>query len=203
MGAAFQPWIYTNMETNNFVESWYNQLKTTYLERKKSRRADHLVFILVNDIEPNFISNTMRIQLNIGRMGLEERRRRRRELDAEAINEEMAGLMIKEIDEDENGVTTYEMETFTIDDVTYGINIVVEEMKSCSCPDFFWYGIVFKHMFLLKIFGRNILLLTVTCNMSALVILDASTVPSEEEYVDLVDAKTRISCNGLDIVTSL
>ncbi|KAI9272145.1 hypothetical protein EDC94DRAFT_655555 [Helicostylum pulchrum] len=39
------------MESNNFVESWYNQLKTTYLERKRNRRADHLAFILVNDIE--------------------------------------------------------------------------------------------------------------------------------------------------------
>ncbi|KAG2232120.1 hypothetical protein INT48_006797 [Thamnidium elegans] len=44
-----------NMETNNFVESWHNQSKTTYLERKRNERADRLIFILVNDIEPDFI----------------------------------------------------------------------------------------------------------------------------------------------------
>lgn len=35
--AAFQPQTYTNIETNNFVESWHNQLKSTYLERKRNR----------------------------------------------------------------------------------------------------------------------------------------------------------------------
>ncbi|KAI8980793.1 hypothetical protein BDB01DRAFT_709966, partial [Pilobolus umbonatus] len=83
--AAFQPQTYTNMETNNFVESWHNQLKSTYMERKRNRRVDRLIFILINDIEADFVANTNRIQLNVGRMGPEERRRKR-ELDAEAIN---------------------------------------------------------------------------------------------------------------------
>ncbi|KAI9362836.1 hypothetical protein BD770DRAFT_296584, partial [Pilaira anomala] len=84
--AAFQPQTYGNMETNNFVESWHNHVKSTYLERKRNRTADRLLYIITNDIEPDFIANTNRIQLNIGRMGPEERRRRRRELDAESIN---------------------------------------------------------------------------------------------------------------------
>ncbi|KAI8091492.1 hypothetical protein BDF21DRAFT_302965, partial [Thamnidium elegans] len=73
-----------NMETNNFVESWHNQSKITYLERKRNERADRLIFILVNDIEPDSIEKTNRIQLNVGKMNPEEYgRRRRRELDAE------------------------------------------------------------------------------------------------------------------------
>ncbi|KAG2197003.1 hypothetical protein INT47_006950 [Mucor saturninus] len=30
--AAYQPAMYTNLETNNYVESWHNQLKAIYLE---------------------------------------------------------------------------------------------------------------------------------------------------------------------------
>lgn len=31
--AVYQPQIFTNMETNNYVESWHNQLKSIYLQR--------------------------------------------------------------------------------------------------------------------------------------------------------------------------
>ncbi|KAG2237682.1 hypothetical protein INT48_009620, partial [Thamnidium elegans] len=37
--SCYQPDIYTNMETNNYVESWHNQLKTTYLKRRPNRRV--------------------------------------------------------------------------------------------------------------------------------------------------------------------
>ncbi|KAI8890119.1 hypothetical protein K501DRAFT_160578, partial [Backusella circina FSU 941] len=65
---AFQTQYGTNMETNNYVESWHNQLKTTYLKRKPNRRLDRLIYILVNDVEPEFISNVNRVILGIGRM---------------------------------------------------------------------------------------------------------------------------------------
>lgn len=86
--AAYQPQIYNNMETNNYIESWHNQLKTMYLERKRNRRVDRLVYNLVKDVEYDYISNVARITLKIGRMGPEERRKRRREIAAEDSNEE-------------------------------------------------------------------------------------------------------------------
>ncbi|KAI8350365.1 hypothetical protein BD560DRAFT_310123, partial [Blakeslea trispora] len=82
---AHQPSRYTNMETNNYVESWHNQLKTTYLKRKANRRVDRLVYILVNDVEPDYIQNINRLNLRIGRMGPQEREARKRELCAEQI----------------------------------------------------------------------------------------------------------------------
>jgi len=91
------------METNNYVESWRNQLKTVYLHRKRNRRVDHLIYILVNNVEPDFIQNISRITLNIDRMGPEERRRR--ELDVEAINEAVVLTMIEEFADDQ--VTTF------------------------------------------------------------------------------------------------
>ncbi len=74
---AYQPAIYTSMETNNYIESWHNQLKTTHLRRKQNRRMDRLIFILINDVEDYYLQNTQRLMLNVGRMGPEERKRRR------------------------------------------------------------------------------------------------------------------------------
>ncbi|KAG1172622.1 hypothetical protein G6F70_006439 [Rhizopus microsporus] len=84
--AAFQPQIFSNMETNNFIESWHNQLKTVYLGRKRNRRVDRLISVLVDDVEPDYIDNTCRITLNVGRMGPEERRRRELVLTLTSLN---------------------------------------------------------------------------------------------------------------------
>ncbi|ORE07255.1 hypothetical protein BCV72DRAFT_205918, partial [Rhizopus microsporus var. microsporus] len=83
---TYQPAIYTNMETNNYIESWYNQLKTTYLKRKQNRRVDRLISILMNDVEEDYLQNIQRLMLNVGRMGSEERRRRTRQIKTDQIN---------------------------------------------------------------------------------------------------------------------
>ncbi|KAI8981403.1 hypothetical protein BDB01DRAFT_724108 [Pilobolus umbonatus] len=75
---AFQPDRFTNMETNNYVESWHNQLKSMYLKRKGNRRVDRLIYILVNDVEPDYISTVNRLVLRIGRMSPDEREARKK-----------------------------------------------------------------------------------------------------------------------------
>ena len=74
---AYQIQIFTNMETNNYIESWHNQLKTNYLQRKRNRRLDRLIFILVNDVHTNFMHNTARMAANIVRMSSETRETRK------------------------------------------------------------------------------------------------------------------------------
>ncbi|KAI9468441.1 MAG: hypothetical protein EXX96DRAFT_105766 [Benjaminiella poitrasii] len=76
--AVYQPQMYTNTETNNYIESWHNQLKTMYLKRKRNRRVDRLVYILVNDVEQDYIHNIQRISNNVGRLGPEERRQKKK-----------------------------------------------------------------------------------------------------------------------------
>ncbi|KAI8073669.1 hypothetical protein BDF21DRAFT_423991 [Thamnidium elegans] len=61
----------------------------------------------------------------------------------------MIALMIEKLEEDEYGIKTHKVKSFTIEDVTYNINVSEEEMKSCSCPDFVWCHIACKHMYLL------------------------------------------------------
>ncbi|CEP13527.1 hypothetical protein [Parasitella parasitica] len=144
---AFQPQVYTNMETNNFIESWHNQLKTTYMGRKRNRRVDRLIFILVNDVEPDYIHNICRISLNIGRMGPEERKRRRREMDAAGINEAVLSIMIEEPDKESN---VYRVKSFTDELLFYDIDVIDREMRTCSCSEFQWHEIACKHMYLLR-----------------------------------------------------
>ncbi|KAI8877047.1 hypothetical protein K501DRAFT_199017, partial [Backusella circina FSU 941] len=85
---ASQPQYDTNMETNNYIESWHKQLKTTYLKRKPNRRLHKLIYILVNDVEPEFISNVNQALLGIGRMGSREREEVKRIKLAEDIPSE-------------------------------------------------------------------------------------------------------------------
>ena len=84
--AAYQPQMFTNMETNNYIESWHNQLKTNYLQIKRKRRLYRLIFILVDDVHTDFMHNTARMSANIGRMSSETREARKRMI-AEEINE--------------------------------------------------------------------------------------------------------------------
>ncbi|CEI98548.1 hypothetical protein RMCBS344292_12655 [Rhizopus microsporus] len=133
------------METNNLIESWYNQLKTVYFERKKNRRADRLISVLMDDVEPDYI-NICRITFNVGRVGPEERRRRK-ELAAESINAAILETMITEPDND-SGIFT--IKSFSDNHSLYEVNVIDQEMKTCSCEDFKWNKIACKHMYLLR-----------------------------------------------------
>ncbi|ORE08728.1 hypothetical protein BCV72DRAFT_82624 [Rhizopus microsporus var. microsporus] len=86
---AYQPAIYTNVEISNYIESWHNQLKATYLKRKQNRRVDRLIFVLVNDVEEDYLQNIQRLMLNIGRIGPEERRRMARQIKIDQVNMEL------------------------------------------------------------------------------------------------------------------
>lgn len=79
---CYQPAIYTNMETNNYVESWHNQLKTTYLHRRRNHRLDFLIYILVNVIEPDMKWKKHIRENNAGPMSPQERFYRSLEIKA-------------------------------------------------------------------------------------------------------------------------
>ncbi|CEG80957.1 hypothetical protein RMATCC62417_15216 [Rhizopus microsporus] len=89
------------METNNYIESWHNQLKTNYLQRKRNRRLDRLIFILVDDVHTDFMHNTARMVVNIGRMSSETREARKRMITAEESNELSLEDMVQKVYIDE------------------------------------------------------------------------------------------------------
>ncbi|KAI9243253.1 hypothetical protein BDA99DRAFT_449249, partial [Phascolomyces articulosus] len=37
--------------TNNYIKLWHNQLKAVYLQHTHNKCFDHLIFILMNEVE--------------------------------------------------------------------------------------------------------------------------------------------------------
>ncbi|KAG1514525.1 hypothetical protein G6F53_003602 [Rhizopus delemar] len=144
--AAYVIEEHRNMRTNNYIESWHNQLKSVYLKRIKNRRLDRLVFILTNDVESDLKLDVERICFEVGRMGPELRRRRQREMVADSIPEDR---MIEMISKD--GDTQYTVESFNQENILYVVKINEDgKIASCSCSCFNFNSAVCKHMYLLK-----------------------------------------------------
>ncbi|KAI9480262.1 MAG: hypothetical protein EXX96DRAFT_633530 [Benjaminiella poitrasii] len=118
--AAYQPQMYTNMETNNYIESWHNQLKTIHLKRKRNRRVDRLV------------------------------RRRRSELVAHATNEEIIPEMITARFNDINNITAVQVRSSSSSDISYEVAVNDGILNAYSCQDFIFNKIPCKHIRLVK-----------------------------------------------------
>ena len=130
---AYQIQILTNVETNNYIESWHDQLKTNYLQRKRNRRLDRLIFILIDDVHDNFMHNTARMAANIGRISSGIREARKRMIAAEEINELSLEDMAQKVHIDEE--VCYIVKPFTMQ-VVYDISTEQEMMTACNCIDF-------------------------------------------------------------------
>ena len=70
--------------------------------------------------------------MNVGRMGPEARKERRRELEAEEISIHVAMDTISEVER----ASLYNVQSFNDADETYEVRVKNDTAKSCSCPDF-------------------------------------------------------------------
>lgn len=96
------------METNNYVESWHNRLKTIYLNRGRNQRLDLLIYIyiLTTEVE-NDVKEIARLTAKVGRMSIAERQYRREEMKAEAIDEAMVETMVEKVSDTEYIVSSF------------------------------------------------------------------------------------------------
>ncbi|KAG0180861.1 hypothetical protein DFQ28_000321, partial [Apophysomyces sp. BC1034] len=124
-------------------------------------QVDRLVYILVNDVEKDYMRNTRRIALNIARMGPAERHRRRRELLAEEVPKTLLEDIIEMIDG-----SCVQVKSFNQDNISYIVAIEANVMKSCTCNDFTWHKLACKHMYLLHRAKPSIQVLKVNISMS-------------------------------------
>ena len=77
------------------------------------------MYILVNDVEEDFLSNINRIRMNVGRMGPETREARKRGLEAEEVSIHVAMDMISEVE----GASFYNVQSFNNSDETYEVHV--------------------------------------------------------------------------------
>ena len=150
--AAYQLQIFTNMETNNYIESWHNQLKTNHLQRKKNRRLDRLILILIDDVHASFMHNTARMVANIRRMSSETIEARKRMIAAEEINEMSVEDMVQKLYIDEE--VCYIVKSFTTE-VVYDISTEQGMMTACNCINFQRNRCTYKHMYLIYRFDKS------------------------------------------------
>ena len=115
---CYHPAVYTNMLTNNYVESWHNQLKTIYLRRKYPRRVDFLIDTLVEEVKLGMISEIKRRAARNGQLTNVQRHMLQKRKQADEMGEEVSDVelsqMIQPRDENENAFT---VESFKLDDV--------------------------------------------------------------------------------------
>ncbi|PHZ15979.1 uncharacterized protein RHIMIDRAFT_246582 [Rhizopus microsporus ATCC 52813] len=121
------------MEMSNYIESWHNQLEKNYLQRKKNKRLDRLIVILVEDTHTDFMHDTTRMAANIERMNSQTGETRKRMTAAEEINELSLEDIVQKVYIDEE--VCYIVKSFTTE-VVYDISTEQGTMTACNCIDF-------------------------------------------------------------------
>lgn len=82
---AYHPLEFSHLLTNNYIESWHNQLKSVFLRRSRNKRLDRLIFVLTNEVEYYYQEEFDRVEVNHGTMTAAEKEKRRVQLAAEAV----------------------------------------------------------------------------------------------------------------------
>jgi len=156
-GAPFVKEIHKSFVTNNYIESWHNQLKVVYFERLRINRLDRLVFVLTNDVEYYFAEEYNRIIANIGRLGPLQNNIARKAYMASQISNENLISMIRNpqgsfTNADDNNNGPWKIQSFDPNKprTTYQVRVINNVICTCLCPDFKKTQIACKHMCLLK-----------------------------------------------------
>ncbi|KAG2216680.1 hypothetical protein INT45_007681 [Circinella minor] len=144
---SYQPEVFHPMQTNNYLESWHNQLKSCYLKRKRTHRLDVLVEVLVEEVAFDIKQEASRLSVNVGRMGALERRFHVNEIKAEKEKSlPSPSTIIRLLDEE------YLVESFAnnTNNSVYNAKAQNSQIISCTCPYFQ------QHMFYIELHDPSV-----------------------------------------------
>ncbi|KAI8379048.1 hypothetical protein BD560DRAFT_432599 [Blakeslea trispora] len=168
------------MLTNNYIESWHNQLKIIFLGRVQNKRLDKLTFVLVNDVEYYLGQEFERVVQGNGAMSPFFEQQRIRKLVAEEVDEERrSGMISGPVD---------------------GANLEVTGDKviaSCTCFDYDRRRKPCKHMCLLKMHTNCSVFVSSNTTTSAET-LNVSE-PSENQLTSSANSKLDMAKYCIDI----
>jgi hypothetical protein len=157
---AYHPIEFSHMLTNNYIESWHNQLKSIFLRRSRNKRLDRLIFVLSVEVEYFYHEEFDRVEVNHGPMTPAEKERRRVRLAAEAVPEDRRIEMItgpsgsnEHADFDNVAVSVsgdWIVDSFIDENGAYVVSVDEDKtVKSCTCYYFRKNQSNCKHMHLL------------------------------------------------------
>jgi hypothetical protein len=147
---------YYAMLTNNYIGSWYNQLKTKYFKRTYNRRLDRLVFILSNEVEYYHAIERERIMMNSGRMGPLENQQAKRLYFANMFDaEKLPSMIVNPQGNNSNDISDnsgiWIVRSFNTDDLNYEVEVDSNNnIISCTCLDYQQRRLPCKHIYLLQ-----------------------------------------------------
>ncbi|SAL97852.1 hypothetical protein [Absidia glauca] len=119
-----------NMRTNNFIESWHNQLKT-FLGHRPNRRLDRLLYILITDVAFYHRSQFERISRMIGKMGPIHHENSMREYRADKVpTEDLNRRIVQQND------GHYTVQSAGNGDIVYQVSIIDDLIHTCTCQDY-------------------------------------------------------------------
>lgn len=145
--------FYAGMDTNNYVESWHNHLKSQFLKGHTNCRGDRLIFILSNDVDEFYQMVAMQ---NLVRRG----RHTRGEVSDFKQLEFIDGKTLEELRSfvvDIEGVqNVYCVRSFSASGGFYFVSADGNTITGCNCQYFLYTRRPCRHMFVLhKVYQDN------------------------------------------------
>ncbi|KAF9367786.1 hypothetical protein BGX21_007068, partial [Mortierella sp. AD011] len=136
--------FYAAMDTNNFVESWHNTLKNTFLGKHYKLRPDRVVYLLSQIVIGYFEKEELQAQVQVGRLTRGQivdilRQREVRSMDDEIVQRHAIRLDGK-----------YCVKSFSLEGHYYNLTVKnnngTDTITECDCPYFCRLKRVCKHI---------------------------------------------------------
>ncbi|OAD79329.1 hypothetical protein PHYBLDRAFT_58378 [Phycomyces blakesleeanus NRRL 1555(-)] len=146
---AYHERQFSYMLTNNYIESWHNQLKTAFMKRSRNKKLDKLVFVLVHDVEYYLTQEYERVMSNNGPMSSFTRQQRIHEMEAEEVDDDDREMMIVASGTAED--VNWQVRLFVNENTAYVVQVAEPNLIIlCICFDYQQRYKPCKHMYLLK-----------------------------------------------------
>jgi hypothetical protein len=118
---------YAGMDTNNYVESWHNQLKSHFLRGHNRGRGDRLIYVLSHDVDLFFQAEGMRSQVRFGRHS-----------KGETFDKKQLKFLASKSQEDLQAMVIFldgkcVVRSFSAESVLYNITINNNAIEGCNC----------------------------------------------------------------------
>ncbi|KAI9485536.1 MAG: hypothetical protein EXX96DRAFT_613404 [Benjaminiella poitrasii] len=170
-------WNHTQREfVNYFIDIWVNTFGCDNWIAAFMQEA--LNYMRTNNYIEDMKLEEQRVELEVGRMGLSVRQRRRREILDDKIPADEREKMVEQV---EDG---YVVESFEEEDITYQIKVIDGEIRSCECQYFRYRRKACEHMFLLKLYNRSLNMFTEEAQQLQTVATNINTIESAESSAE-------------------
>ncbi|KIJ34784.1 hypothetical protein M422DRAFT_263142 [Sphaerobolus stellatus SS14] len=174
---AWRQHTHYGIDTNNYIESWHSNFKRNYLGRIRRQRADFIIRILVEEVEPDYMRSHIRIGLCFNGYRLCKAKEEGKKLAKNLILSDAEARII--------------IDSFTKDQLSYDIKVDDGAITACSCPAYVQSALTCKHMFLVQRITTSNICAQKAILPPATLVTQASTVEDQQQYKQVLLDKFR------------